>query len=356
VLYRLCKQDQGLRHTVISLTGEGKYGPLLRDVGIEVHCLDMPAGQLRLRSLWRLWQLLRKMRPTVVQTWMYHADFVGGIIARLAGVRNLVWGVHHTNLKIDQTKQSTRLIAGLNAKLSRYLPQKIVCCAVEAKQVHLGLGYDTKKLVVIPNGYDVGIFKETGETQLKNEFNLSENVVTIGMVARFDPQKDHPNLIEALALLKGKFKDFTCFLIGRDLDQRNRSLVGKIDSLGLTKHILMLGPRNDIPRVMNSLDVHVLSSSFGEACPNVLSEAMACGTPCVTTDVGDSKLIVGETGWVVPPSQPAALADAILCAFEEKKHQPDKWKERKRLARQRIVENFRLETMVENYHRAWGLT
>ena len=353
VLYRLCERDQNLRHVVISLTGEGKYGPLLRKAGIEVHCLDLPAGRLRIKALWHLWRLLRKMKPTIVQTWMYHADFVGGLVSRLAGVKQVFWGIRHTNLEIGKTKRSTRLIACLNAMLSKCIPHQIICCAIEAKQVHQNLGYDSKKLVVIPNGYDLKLFNETNQAQLKIDFDLSETTMTIGMVGRFDPQKDHRNLIEALALLKTKIDNFACFLIGRGLDQNNTSLIKKIESLELPKHILLLGQRNDIPKVMNSLDVHVLSSSFGEAFPNVLAEAMACGTPCVTTDVGDARLIVGETGWVVPPSQPKALADAILSAFYEKTTQPQKWRERKILARQRIVDNFGLETMIEKYHKCW---
>jgi len=82
---------------------------------------------------------------------------------------------------------------------------------------------------------------------------------------------------------------------------------------------------------------------------------MACGTPCVTTDVGDASLIVGETGWVVSPGRPDELAKAILCAFNEKTTQPEKWAERKKLARQRIVENFSLERMIVAYHQAWEI-
>ncbi|MPX98375.1 glycosyltransferase, partial [Salinivibrio sp. VYel6] len=112
------------------------------------------------------------------------------------------------------------------------------------------------------------------------------------------------------------------------------------------------GRRDDITAVMNGFDIFVLSSA-SEAFPNVLSEAMACGTPCVTTDVGDAAIIVGDTGWVVPPKNPQALAKAILEAMEERQNNPQAWQARKRACRERIVNNFSIEKMVDSYHRVW---
>jgi glycosyltransferase involved in cell wall biosynthesis len=158
VLYRLCTHDGAHRHTVISLMDEGKYGPLLRAAGVEVLCLDMPRGHLRPRALWRLWHWLRTQRPDVVQTWMYHADLLGGVVARLAGIRAVVWGIHHTTLEPGESSRATRLIARLLARLSRRVPRRIVACAGRGVQVHGALGYDTARMRVVPNGYDLARF------------------------------------------------------------------------------------------------------------------------------------------------------------------------------------------------------
>ena len=175
----------------------------------------------------------------------------------------------------------------------------------------------------------------------------------LGLVARFDPQKDHLNLICALGLLKQSSRDFRCLLIGGGMTSANADLIAWLDTHNIRAEVPLLGQRSDIPSVMNALDVHVLSSSFGEAFPNVLCEAMACGTPCVTTDVGDAGLIVAKTGWVVPARSAVALAQAMTAAIEQLVADPLAWEHRQNEARLRILNNFSIEKMVDSFNLTW---
>jgi len=354
VLYRLCSKDTKHRHFVISLTDKGKYGSLLEQVGINVCCLNISKSRVTLNGLIKLRHLLREFKPDIVQTWMYHADLIGGVLARLSGIRNICWGIRHTNLEPGKSKRSTILIARTCARLSKWAPQCIICCANKAAEVHGALGYDASKLVVIPNGYDLSVFKPYPEDglRLRQELNLPTTLPLIGMVARFDPQKDHAGLIKALKHLAMMGVDFRCILVGTGMEESNTDLRSWIESAGLSEHIHLLGPRNDISKVMNALDIHILSSEGGEAFPNVLAEAMACETPCVTTDVGDAASIVGDTGWVVPPGQPEMLANAIIRALQERLDETA-WSARCAAARSRIAENFSVDTMVRAYGQVW---
>lgn len=354
VLYRLCTRDQAGEHVVVSMMDEGKYGPLLRQAGIPVHVLNMPRGQLRPGALVKLWRIVRAARPDVVQTWMYHADLIGGVVARLAGVRAVVWGIHHTTLEPGKSRRSTIWVARLLARLSRRVPRRIVECAERAAEVHAALGYCREKMVVIPNGYDLTQLRPdaAARARLRAEWGVDAAAPLIGMVARFDPQKDHANLLHALQRPAGEGVSFRCVLVGTGMTPDNQALVEHIAAAGLQDRVMLLGRRDDIPAVMNALDVHVLSSS-AEAFPNVLAEAMACGTPCVTTDVGDAAAIVGETGWVVPPCDPAALADALGAALTELQA-PDRWPARQQRARSRVADAFSIEAMVGRYHAVWG--
>ena len=356
VLYRLCTNDITHKHYVISMMDAGKYGPLLQQSGVEVYCLNMPQGRVTLRGLWYLWSLLREFKPYVVQTWMYHADLIGGVLARLAGVKAVFWGIRHTTLEPGKSKRSTIYVARLCALLSRWVPIKIVCCANKAVVVHEKLGYATNKMIVIPNGYDLEKFLVDHDTRncLRSEWGIDESMPLLGMVGRFDPQKDHKNLINALGKLRQSGFNFRFVLVGKNLLETNQELVAWIDAQNLHEHIILLGQRSDIPKVMNALDVHVLSSSYGEAFPNVLAESMACGTPCVTTDVGDAALIVGGTGWVVEPRNAEALATALLDSLISFHDEPA-WTIRKQQARERIVDNFSLEKMVNAYHAVWNI-
>lgn len=350
VLYRLCHHDKEHQHIVISLMDKGKYGPLLEDIGVQVYCLNMPPGKVRITALIKLYKLIRQLNPDVVQTWMYHADLIGGVVARLAGFKNVFWNIRHTELKPNESKRSTILIAKVCAKISSLVPKRIVCCANKAASVHVDLGYADEKMIVIGNGYDLSLFYPKRDYSSLSDSNIN---FALGMVGRFNPQKDHVGLLKALDIVKKRRSKFNAFLIGQDINTNNLFLLDNINTLGLEEHVSLLGQRADIATIMNILDIHVLSSSFGEGFPNVVSEAMACGTPCVTTDVGDAALIVGQSGWVVPPKDPHALANAIVEAIDEKQNNPQAWQDRKKACRQRIVENFSIDKMVENYHQVW---
>ncbi len=355
VLFRLCVHDQRDRHTVISLINEGKYGRLLRQAGIKVYCLGMPKGKISPAGIACLWRIVRAEKPEVVQTWMYHADLIGGITARLAGVRYVFWGIRHSNLMPGKSKRSTIWIARLCAVLSHFVPYRIICCSRKAALIHQELGYSARKFNIIPNGYNLEDFMpdDREHANIRDELWVDEDTPLIGMVARFNPQKDHANLISALGRLDRNGRKFRCALIGIGMDSNNEKLIKLLTTEGVKERICLLGRRTDIPAVMNALDIHVLSSAYGEAFPNVLAEAMACGTPCVTTDVGDASEIVGDTGWVVPPSDPEKLASGLDAALDEW-GDFKAWDERQKIARQRIVEHFSLEKMVKAYRDVWA--
>lgn len=352
VLYRLCTQDTANRHHVISLGGGGKYGPLLTAAKIPVTCLDMPPGRVTMQGLRRMWRTIRQVRPDAVQTWMYHANLLGGIVARLAGQRNICWGIRQSSLDPDRTSRSTMLVHTLSARFSRHIPRRIICCAEKARDLHAESGYDAGRMLVIPNGYDLSAFRPdpTSAGAVRAELALDPAEPVIGFVARFHSNKDHANLLKALSQLRLASVRPVCLLIGYGMDQDNPELVKMIANLALTDQIRLLGQRSDIPKVMNALDLHVMSS-MSEGFPNVLAEAMACGTPCVSTDVGDAAMIIGDTGRIVPPSDPAALASAIAEMLTEL-HRPS-WPKRREAARRQVEDNFSIDRMVESYNQVW---
>ena len=143
------------------------------------------------------------------------------------------------------------------------------------------------------------------------KISKNKKIPLLGSVARFHPQKDHKNLFQALNLLKINKIFFKCVLVGHKINAKNKLLIKMIKKFNLSKEVILLGPKRNINQIMNVIDIHILASEYGEAFPNVVAEAMACGTPCVVTDVGDSSLIVGKTGWIVRPSDSKGLAYSI---------------------------------------------
>jgi len=356
VLCRLVTADHilGNEHVVISLMGRGSYADRIEQAGSTVECLNMPQGRITLSGVMLLYRRMKAINPDVVQTWMYHADLLGGIIARLAGFRAVVWGIRQSNTNRKENRRLNYFIIKLCAFLSHYVPARIACCSEKAIAGHLLAGYRADKFTLIPNGYplDRACPDPEARARVRSELGLNGAGTVIGMVARFDPQKDHRTLLRALTLLTQNLCAFSCLLVGADMSPGNEELARLIGEAGIKLHTHLLGPREDIPSIMNALDLHVLSSA-SEGFPNVLAEAMACGTPCVSTDVGDAALIVGSAGWLVPRRNPVLLAQAITTALNERTQRPAAWEERQQACRNHIVDNFGLERMVSSYRALW---
>lgn len=353
VLTRICLLEPH-NHTVISLMDKGKYGDILEKAGVNVFYINMNPSRFKLRNIYDLYHTIKKIKPSHVQTWMYHADLLGGITAKAAGISNVYWGIRHSNLDKDTIKKSTFMVTKLCAYLSYIVPKKIISCSNQAVLSHVKQGYSQKKFTVVQNGYDLTKFKPM--PNFKSPFAFSENdKPLVAMVARYDIQKDHENLIQALSIVKDKLVDFHLVLVGTGMTADNDELLEIINrsSLTIEDDVTLLGQCNDIPSLFNAIDLHILSS-LGEAFPNVLAEAMACGIPCVSTDVGDAKEIVGQQGWVVPAQNSKALADAIMSALNERTSDPQKWQSRKLDGIEHISSNFEVHNMVNSFHKIWN--
>jgi len=355
VLYRLVTNDKKNKHVVISMMGMEKYGSMLEKSGILVYTLGMPKGKITFKGIRNLWKFIRKEQPDIVQTWMYHADLVGGLMGRLAGVKKIYWCIHNSTLVPGLTSSSTLFVTKLCAPLSYIIPKKIISCAEKAIEVNVSQGYSAAKFCLVPNGYDLTQFKPDpdGGRILRNEWQIPHDTFLLGLVARYDPQKDVLNLIKALAIVHEKGVNFHLVLVGIGMEDSNSELRNWVKENNILDRVTMIGQSNDIPLVMNALDLLTLSSKYGEAFPNVLCEAMACGTPCIATSVGDSAFIIADTGWVIPPNSHQMLANAILeaeCTWRDK----SSWETMSERARERIERNFSIQKMVEGYQKVWG--
>jgi glycosyltransferase involved in cell wall biosynthesis len=337
---------------VLSLSTQGPMGEKIAALGIKVTPLGFQPGQLNLSRLGLLALRLRREKPDLLQTWMYHADFMGGLAARLAGGPPVAWGIRNSTLDPSTSKRTTLWIVKACARLSRALPKRIVCCSEVARKVHMRLGYAGEKMVVIPNGFDVSVFRPDSKArqEVRGELAIPNDAPLIGLVGRLDPQKDHLTFFQAAGLLYRHYAKVHFLLCGDGVTWDSPNLVAWIEDAGLRSQCRLLGRRNDIPRLMAALDIAVLSSAYGDAFPNVVGEAMACGVPCVVTDVGDSAAIVGETGRVVPPRDPSKLAEAMA---ELVAMRPQARRALGEAARKRVAECYSLSACVAQYERLY---
>jgi glycosyltransferase involved in cell wall biosynthesis len=336
---------------VISLTDDGPIADKIRMLGIPVQTLGMKRGSPNPVALFKLTMLLRRKKPDLVQTWLYHSDLIGGMASKIAGNMTTFWSIRQSNIDVDSNKRSTIRVAKACAKLSSWLPDRIIVCSHAALKSHQAMGYSNEKMFVIPNGFDVDEFRPDPEARksVRKELKIDEKALLVGLVARFDPQKDHRNFIEAAELIRIKIPAVHFMLCGEEIDNENRRLMRWIEKGNMEESFHLLGIRKDVSHLIAAMDVAV-SSSLGEGFPNVVGEAMACSVPCAVTDVGDSALIVADTGRVVPAKDPEALATAIIGLLQAS---PMFREELGKLARQRVKTNYSLDSVVRKYEAAF---
>ncbi len=330
---------------VVCIIPTGVIGEKIQDLGIPVNSLEMSPGKPTLRGLLRLIELLNNFQPDILQTWLYHADLLGLFAAMFTRTQSVIWNIRSAEMDFSQYNILSGLVMRLCAAFS-FLPTAIIVNSQAGKTIHTLLGYHPRKWIMIPNGIDTsqfGTFYKLGSKK-RLEWNINSEEVVVGHVARIDPQKDHDTLLRAAAKvnIQNPKVHFVCIGEGpvHYWDEKKKLAL----QLGLT-NLLWVGRQTDMPSIYNAFDM-LVSSSKGEAFPNVVAEAMACGIPCIVTDTGDSELLVGETGITVQRSNPDALANAIISLAGNSKSYRNEMGIK---ARQRIIDNFNLTKMIQGY-------
>ena len=334
----------GYRHTVVSLEPEGPLAEPLRRAGAEVVSLGLSPGPAALaRGVPALAGLIRREKPDLVQSWMYHANLLAQLAALFAGRRPVVWGIRCTDMDPAQYGRSTRLVMSACARLSR-LPRLVAANSKAGAKFHVAKGYPAGRMRVIPNGFDTETFSPDADLRAaaRAELGLSDHYLLAGMVARFDPMKDFPCFLQAAEEVARKEPLARFVLLGKGVTAGNPALA-QAGQGALKGRVFLLGRRENVPRWLNAMDLHVLSSAFGEGFSNAIGEAMSCGLPNLATGVGDNAFLIGDAGRTVPPARPQELAEAMLDLLGL--DLPER-KALGRKARERIMRDFSQEAMV----------
>jgi len=278
---------------------------------------------------------------------MYHGNLVASIASWFCTNNPpVVWNVRQSLYDLEHERPLTRWVIRANALFSARTDAIIYNSRVSARQ-HEEFGFDTSRTRIIPNGFNAQVFRpnEHARADIRRELNVADDAILIGLIGRYHPMKDHRNFLNAAALLGKDFPNVRFLLAGHEVNVGNSALSKVIKALGLSGRVFLLGERKDIPQLNVALDI-ASSSSWAEGFANVVGEAMSCGVPCVVTDVGDSAWIIGDTGRVVPPRNPEALAMAwgALIALGRDGRQA-----LGACARQRVIAYFSLEAVVQQY-------
>jgi glycosyltransferase involved in cell wall biosynthesis len=341
---------------VVSLLGPTPLSQGLVEAGIEVTCLGMKPGRLSLWGLYTLWKVIKEFQPSLLQTWLYHADLMGLIAGKLAGVPRILWNLRCAEMNMSQYSRLSRAVLWLNKCLSSWA-DGIVCNSEAGKRVHQALGYKNSCWRVIPNGVDGEKFSPLGplQTSGRSTWAIPQDKLLIGIVGRLDPMKDYPTFFGAAHLVSTHLPSVHFMVVGTGMTPATPQVQSWISQFHLEGRITCLGEQKNMPPLLGLLDIFC-SSSQGEGFPNVVAEAMACAIPCVVTDVGDSGVLVGRgithppLGEVVPPKDPKALAQALMGLA---RLTPSERKERGIQGRDFILKTYSVEKMVTGFEDLW---
>lgn len=365
LLYRLIRESQvdGTEHLVISLSPLDMMGDRIRALGVEVRILGMQRGVPQPFLLGRMISWIVAFKPDIVQTWMYHADLFGGVAAYVArqllawrekGARRfgLLWAIHQTEFPAFSVGPKLGLVAKCCAMVSSKIPDLIVCCADSVKANHIRGGYCAERMHVIRNGFDIDLFRpeESARTSLRKLLGVEDDVPIVGIVGRYHAVKDYGNFVAAIGRVHRQLPRVQFVMIGEGLQCDNRALRSSLEEAGVFGVSHLLGPRDNLHLLIPGFNVFCLSSR-SEGFPTVVGEAMACGVPCVATDVGDTALLVGNLGRIVPRENSEALASGLLSLLALS---TDEQRTLGELARQRIRSLFSIESTWDHYKQAYG--
>ena len=342
-LYYVATEDKDYIHVVVSLLPKSYHGFKLEQKNIKTFYIDLKNSKNFFSELIKLYLIIKNEKPKIIQTWMYHADIIGGTLAIIAGNKNIVWNIRSSFLNFDKLKIKTRIIYYIHLILSNFIPKAIITNSESAINFHKFL-FNKNKFILVDNGFKV---------PKKDTLNfLPENNFIIGHFARFDPQKNHSMIIEMAKSLKALNVNYKLFLFGRNVNYSNSFFKKKIYEKNLQENIELFDEVVDVNTYYKKCDCVVSTSIYGEGFPNVLAEAMNNGVICLSTNIGESLKIVKEKNRIF--ENLSDLVNKIIELKKVKDENPSEWLILKSQCKTHIRKNFSIKKMITNYHLVWN--
>ena len=342
----------GVDQRVIALLPDGALAGPMRATGAGVEKLDLLGGVPVIEGTLRLAAHARAAAPDIIQGWLYHGN-LGATVARAVQPHRvpLIWGVRQSLPSLDGENVWARTAIWLGKWLSRS-PDRILFNSQTSLAQHRAFGFHSARMQYLPNGFDTARFRPDAQMRASRrlEWGVSDRHVVFGLVARYHPAKDHQTFLRAARKVAEMHPCAFFVLCGAGTDHDNQLLSEQIAALGLLDRVRCLGVSSQVAEIMTGLDVLVSSSSHVEAFSNSIGEAMSSAVPCIVTDIGDSARVVDDTGRIVPPCDPARLAQAMITMIDVGRQGRLELGQR---ARNRIESAFSLDAVAAHYGALW---
>ncbi len=320
-LYRLIKNDKSNFHHIITLSKNGYYKNHLSYFNnVKIYEVDLKKIHKIFINIYIIIKIIRSIKPDIIQTWLYHSDFLIGIIAKLLGHKKIYWNIRNAKLKFKYNSLSLNFLIIFNAFLSYFVPKKIIVNSTAGIKYHQKLYYSNKKIIKISNGFEFDYMNE--DDNLRNQFrkihSIGNNTLLIGMVSRWHKQKNFEMLFKSLKLLEIQYTDWQLILVGENINRQNKVLCSQLNSYNILEKTILHPVTNNLNKVYNAIDIHV-STSHGEGFPNVVLESVSFNKISLSTNTGDSEEILKKNIFLFEYNDHKSLYEKLLF-FKNKKN------------------------------------
>tara|TARA_Y100000816_G_scaffold291599_1_gene283452 strand:+ start:6294 stop:7415 length:1122 start_codon:yes stop_codon:yes gene_type:complete len=348
VLYNILKHNKynKFEHQVICLNSGGYLKTEIQKLNIKINCLNLNKNFfLGIIRCFVILNSFKNKKKIIIQTWLPHADLLGGLISKMCGYKKIIWNIRIANFSKNSFKYRTLIIILINSLLSYFIPKKIISCSNAGIKAHCRLGYNKNLFHLINNGFDKVTIK-------KRSFKFTKKF-TLGIFSRYHKVKNHEYLLRALSVLKKKEYQFKLLLLGPNINFKNKKLIQDIKSNNLNKESILITKKGifDVNRYFSYIDLYILCSHT-EGFPNILGEAIINGVNVMSTDVGDAKLMLPAKTNLIPKNNHLKFAkkiESLIKTHAFKKKRSYLLKKNSLLFYKKYSQN----KMITNYQKLW---
>ena len=296
VLFNILKRSNNkyFEHQIICLNSGGYVTNEIKKLKIKIYFLYLNKNFFK--GIINCFLFLNKFNNKdniIIQTWLPHSDLIGGLISKICGYKKIIWNIRISNFSNNSFKFRTLIVILINSILSYFIPKKIISCSVAGINAHQRFGYKKKIFCLIHNGFD--------KIKIRNRSSKFSKDFTIGMFSRYHKVKNHEYLFRALSILQKKNLKFKLLLLGPNINLKNKELILKLRKNNILKNTIFINKKKifNVNKYFSYIDLYILCSKT-EGFPNILGEAIINGVKALSTDVGDSKLMLSSKSRIIP--------------------------------------------------------
>ena len=361
-LFRLCKfhkkkYKNNIDIIIITLIDNGFYEDELKKLGVSIFSLNIFISSkliYNIKKILTLRNFLKKENPDLIQSWMYHSNFVSLFIPRTFYYK-LFWNIRHSELNTKISKKKTILLSIICGLFSRIVPKKIIYCSERSINFHEKYHFYSKnKNALVYNGFSDKTFSPLNRLRVKfrKRNKIKKTDIILGYAGRYARQKNIFSMLNAFSKISKKYDNVYLYMVGRDISKENEELNSSINKLKIKDKIFYLKQQNNLQEFYNGIDL-LLLVSHSESFPNVIAESMLCSTPVLSSNSGCSKKIINGYGFIMKNNDYQSIIKNLNKVLRYLKYKKQEWKFLKKNSRLQIKKNFSIPSMADKYLKTW---